>query len=98
MPVAVQSNEVVLFELPTRWFAARLLEHVGIERFAWHAPAVGVPVIAVRLSTEECDLALLLRSVQSWLEEFGLVAIRFEVDGRVYVLQSRELAAEQQTA
>jgi hypothetical protein len=98
VPAAVQTSEVVLFELPTRWFAARLLEHVGTERFAWHAPAVGVPVIAVRLTTEEDDIAVLLRSVQSWLEEFGLVAIRFEVDGRVYVLPSRELAADEQEA
>jgi len=28
-----------------------------------------------------------LRSVETWVEQQGLLAIRFEVDGRTYVLQ-----------
>jgi hypothetical protein len=38
------------------------------------------------------DFADLLRDVQAWLYESGLQAIRFEVDGRTYVLEARQPA------
>jgi len=86
-------NEIVLFELPSPWFAARLTEHVGSERFAWHLAEEDVGVVGVVLTPDELDLAHLLRTVQRWLVRQGLASIRFEVDRRIYVLESTPVAS-----
>jgi hypothetical protein len=80
---------MVYFELPSRWFAGRLMEHVGSERFAWQHDDVGIAVVGVVLTADELDLAYLLRTVQAWLELEGLPAIRFELDERLYVLTAK---------
>lgn len=81
-------DEIVVFELPTRVHADRLMEHVGSERFAWRQPADGIFLVGVLLTSDELDLAQLLRSVQAWLLRVGVAAMRFEVDGRSYVLDA----------
>jgi hypothetical protein len=86
-------DEIVLFELPDRRLAERLLTHVAPSRLAWLQSADGVPVVGVLLNPDRLDLALLLRAAQAWLEGAGLAAIRFEVDGRVYALDARQPAA-----
>ena len=84
--------EIVLFELPSRVFAARLMEHVGSERFAWQLCEQGIAVVGVVLTSDELDLAHLLRTVQDWLAVQGLASICFELDGRTYALESKALA------
>jgi hypothetical protein len=42
------------------------------------------------LGREPDDLAVLLREVEAWVEEESLAAIRFELDGRAYVLEAGE--------
>jgi len=44
--------------------------------------------VGVLLTPDELDLARLLREVQTWLDRSGLLALRFEVDGRAYVLEA----------
>ena len=85
---------MVYFELPSRWFAGRLMEHVGSERFAWQHDGEGIAVVGVVLNSDELDLAHLLRLVQAWLELEGLPAIRFELDERLYVLTAKALSQE----
>jgi hypothetical protein len=85
-------DDIVLFELPTREFAERLLAHVTSERLAW-LQFVDAPLVGVLLNPHRLDLAHLLRCVQAWLERFGLAAIRFEVDGRIYLLEATQPAA-----
>jgi hypothetical protein len=85
---------MVSFELPSRWFAGRLMEHVGSERFAWQHDEEGIAVVGVVLTSDELDLAHLLRLVQAWLELEGLPAIRFELDERLYELTARALPRE----
>jgi len=45
-------------------------------------------VVATLIRAEPGDLAVLLREVEAWVEEESACAIRFMVDGRVYVLEA----------
>jgi hypothetical protein len=49
-----------------------------------------VNLVTARLRERPGDLAVLLRDLEAWVEEEALCAIRFEVDGREYVLQAGE--------
>jgi hypothetical protein len=44
------------------------------------------------LPPEPEDVAALLREVEAWVEEESLLALRFELDGRAYVLEAGEAA------
>jgi hypothetical protein len=90
MPPDAVLNELVLFEIPGFDRAARLCELVGSKRLAWVQNGEGIRRVAVLIQSEEGDLAVLLRLVERWVAEQGLLAIRFELDGRMYVLESGE--------
>ena len=79
-------NEIVLFELPAQTGAVQLLDLLSSSRLAWLERGDEVSV-GVLLNPDEHDLASLLRTVEAWLVQRELLAIRFEVDGRTYVLQ-----------
>jgi hypothetical protein len=81
-------EELVIFELPTRRLAEVLLAQLSPKRFAWIQNDEEAAVVAALLNPDHLDLAVLLRAVQSWLSETGLLAIRFEVDGKPYVLDA----------
>jgi hypothetical protein len=49
-----------------------------------------VNLVTARLRERPGDLAVLLRDLEAWVEEESLCAIRYEVDGREYVLQAGE--------
>ena len=88
MGVERSLKEIVLFELPDRLLAERLLARVMPGRIAWLETGGGLSRVGVLLNTNVDDLALLLRGVQAWLSHSGLLAIRFEVDGRTYALEA----------
>jgi hypothetical protein len=90
-------NDIVLFELPARSGATQLLAELSSSRLAWIERGDDVAVVGVLLNPDDGDLAYLLRTVETWVEQRGLLAIRFEVDGRTYVLQPT-LTAQTQTA
>ena len=87
MPMRLDDlSGAVHFEIPDLASAARLTRRLGQE---WHVslhdgPSVNV-VFAI-LRSEPGDLAVLLRSVEAWVEKESLCAIRYNVDGRDYVL------------
>jgi hypothetical protein len=87
MPFHSSLNEIVLFEVPTRSGATQLLATLSASRLAWIERGDEVSVVGVLLNPNDGDLASLLRCVESWVEQRGLLAIRFEVDGRTYILQ-----------
>jgi hypothetical protein len=81
-------TETVQFELPDLAGAVRL---ATLLRAFWAVSVDdddGVPVLEVGLDTSEAGLASLLRTVESWVKQELLRAIRFELDGRVYVLEA----------
>jgi hypothetical protein len=81
-------DETVLFELPSKYFAEQLLLEALSERVAWLQIGEAASIVGVLLMPDELDLARLLRDVQAWLERSGLLALRFELDGRAYVLEA----------
>jgi hypothetical protein len=83
-------NELVFFEIPGVELAAQLREEVGSERLAWIQSGGNTRRVAVLIQAEDGDLAAILRTVERWVAERGLVAIRFELDGRTYVLHAGE--------
>ena len=81
-------DEIVLFELPSKYFAEQLLLSALSERVAWLQIGEAASIVGVLLTPDELDLARLLREVQTWLDRSGLLALRFELDGRAYVLEA----------
>ena len=86
-------DEIVLFELPTQEASQGLVMYLGQTRLAWLQSGEEVSVVGVLLNPDDGDLAVLLRSVEQWVDQSGFAAIRFEVDGRVYVLESKQMVA-----
>jgi hypothetical protein len=87
MPDHRSLNDIVLFEVPTRSGATELLAEFSSSHLAWIERGGEVSVVGVLLNTEDGELARVLRGVERWTEKRGLPAIRFELDGRTYVLQ-----------
>ena len=81
-------SEIVLFEVPANRFAKQLFDYVAPKHLAWQQSEEEGSVVGVVLNPEADDLALLLRAVQAWIQRLNLAAIRFELDGRTYVLES----------
>jgi hypothetical protein len=90
VPFDASLNEVVCFDIPGFDRAIDLCEVVGSKWLAWVQKSEGIRRVAVLIQPVEGDLAALLRMVEGWVAEHGLVAIRFELDGRAYVLESGE--------
>jgi hypothetical protein len=70
---------------------------VGAEAFALAIGACAVEsrlrsangwLVAVQLSPEPSDLALVLRRAEAWLRATGRGGILFHLDGRAYLLQA----------
>jgi hypothetical protein len=81
--------EQVCFELFDFAAAARLMRRLSAERSA--ALLFEEPyVVAAAFKPEPSDLATLLRDVEAWVAEESLCAIRFMLDGRIYVLRAGE--------
>jgi len=83
-------TETVQFELPDLAGAARLATLI---RSRW-AVSVNeeddVALVDVYIKPRT-DLASLMRTVEDWVARESLRAIRFELDGRVYILESGEV-------
>jgi len=79
----------VHFEVIDYDAAVRLTERLGQ---TWTAGLLGGEpyVVAAAVSSEPRDLASLLRSVQAFVEEESLYAIRFMLDNEIYVLAADE--------
>ena len=87
MPDHRSLNDIVLFEVPTRSGATELLAELSSSHLAWIERGDEVSVVGVLLNADDGDLACVLRGVETWTEKRGLLAIRFELDGRTYALQ-----------
>jgi hypothetical protein len=84
-------TETVQFELPDLAGAARL---ATLLRSSW-AVSVNeeddVALVDVHIRASRRDLASLMRTVEDWVARESLLAIRFELDGRVYIMESGEV-------
>jgi hypothetical protein len=91
MSTAVLSD-VVLIEVPDPGHSALLAERLA-DRWRVGVDAARPDVVAVRVELRpvEQDLAVLMRDVAGWIEQEALGALRFELDGRGYVLAAGEV-------
>jgi hypothetical protein len=81
--------EQVCFELLDFAAATRLVRRLGPARSA--ALLFDEPyVVVAAFEPEAGDLAALLRDVEAWVAEESLCAIRFMLDGRIYILGAGE--------
>jgi hypothetical protein len=82
--------DAVHFEVPDLAAAVRLTRRLG-RLWALSLQDDGdVNLVSVILRPLAGDLATLLRNVEQWVEEESLLAIRFAVDDRHYVLTAGE--------
>jgi hypothetical protein len=81
-------TETVQFELLDLAGAVRL---ATLLRSSWAVSVNeedGIALVDVFIRASSTDLASLMRSVEDWVARESLRAIRFELDGRTYVLES----------
>ena len=81
-------SEPVHFELADFATAARLTRRLGRSRAVALLQDDDINVVTAELRSVPDDLATLLRDVEAWIAEESLCAIRFMVDGRIYVLEA----------
>src|SRR5262245_13471474 len=84
-------TETAQFELPDLAGAARL---ATLLRSRWSVSVNeedDVALVDVYIRPSRTDLASLMRTVEEWVARESLRAIRFEIDGRVYILEAGEV-------
>ena len=91
MSVVAASAGSVRFDVPGAARSARLVRRLARRANVMLHPGKGeLNTIVAELGEQPDDLAALLREVETWVEEESLAAIRFELDGRAYVLEAGE--------
>lgn len=83
-------SDCVCFEIADLAAAVRLTRRLGEIWTVSLQERRDVSLVSARLRGHRDDLAVLLRNVEVWVEEESLCAIRYEVDGREYVLEAGE--------
>jgi hypothetical protein len=78
----------VHFEVTDFATAVRLTRRLGHERMVALLQDDDLNIVSTELRPEPSDLAVLLRSVEAWIVEESLCAIRYLLDGQIYVLQA----------
>ena len=78
----------VHFEVTEFATAVRLTRRLGHERMVALLQDNDLNVVTTELRSDPTDLAVLLRQVEAWIEEESLCAIRFLLDGQIYVLEA----------
>jgi hypothetical protein len=87
--IPLHISDVVRFELPAYVGVDDLCAHIRprwggtikFEQDVWY--------VSARVRRSESDLAALLREVEAYVAEAGLQAIRYQLDGRFYVMEAR---------
>ena len=82
--------DLVHFEIADLAAAVRLTRRLATRWTVSLQERRDINLVTARLRARSTDLAVLLRDVEAWVEEESLCAIRFEVDGREYVIQAGE--------
>jgi hypothetical protein len=82
--------DLVNFEIADLAAAVRLTRRLASRWTVSLQERRDVNLVAARLRDRSGDLAVLLRDVEAWVEEESICAIRYEVDGREYVIHAGE--------
>ena len=87
-----QSDEVVLFDLPTE-YADRLWACLARNHLTWLLGTEDGFFVVAALRAELDNLAQLLRDAEAWLTESDLSHVRFLLDGKEYELRAKAEAS-----
>ena len=78
----------VHFEVTEFATAVRLTRRLGNDRAVALLQDDDLNVVTTELRSGPTDLAVLLRQVEAWIDEESLCAIRYLLDGQIYVLEA----------
>lgn len=84
----LELDDIVIFELPAFEDVEAFCERFRPRWAGWSHADEQVWLFTARLSTGDGDIASLLREAQELLSERRLAAVRYCLDGRVYVLEA----------
>jgi hypothetical protein len=97
-PVTAETSEMIFFEIPAfadvERFCARIRPHWP----GWKMLDVDVWLVGATVKVDDSDLAVLLRAVGDAIVELDLLAIRYCVDGRFYVMAERRVESPTEAA
>lgn len=89
--IPIEVTQAVAFEIPDLAISARLAKRLaGRWTIDLIAETDELMLLVAELRPKRGDLGALLREVEAWVAEESLCAVRFEVDGRSYVLEAGE--------
>ena len=86
--MGVAEQNAVHFELADFLIAVRLARRLSPTWQVMIESRDGINIVTPLLRPQPNDFAVVLRTVERWIEEECLLAIRYEIDGRTYVLQA----------
>ena len=90
--IALPTLDVVVFEVPSAEDADELTLRLDRECIAWTEPSDDDAWIVGAELRETDDLARLLRTVERWVAQRRLVAIRYSLDAKSYILRAGDVA------
>jgi len=86
--ITPRMSDVVRFELPAYADVDEFCERIASRWRESKERQDDVWLVSARVRKAKNDLALLLRLVETYVGEAGLQAIRYQLDGRFYILEA----------
>jgi hypothetical protein len=87
MPSPRFPPETAAFEVPSLADALELLEHLQSNWCAWTETGLDGTFVVVLVPERISEFKELLASVGGWITRQSVLALRFYLDGRVYIMQ-----------
>ena len=84
--VTAEMSEMIFFEIPAYADVDQFCARIRPRWAGWKMRDVDVWLVGATVKVDEADLALLLRAAAAAVDELDLLAIRYCVDGRFYVM------------
>jgi hypothetical protein len=91
LPGTTLDGDEILVELPSRHVAESLCDRLRPGRGARPEQEEDFWEVGVSFGSA-LELAQLLRTVEAWVAERALGALRYHLDGRAYILRAGEIA------
>jgi hypothetical protein len=85
-PVTAETSEMIFFEIPAYADVEQFCARIRPRWPGWKMLDVDVWLVGASVKVDDSDLAVLLRVVGDAVAELDLLAIRYCVDGRFYVM------------
>jgi hypothetical protein len=84
--LTAEMSEMIFFEIPAYADVERFCERIRPRWPGWKMLDVDVWLVGATVRVDDVDLAVLLRAVGAAIVELDLLAIRYCLDGRFYVM------------